>query len=237
MASLTFPDAHLHVFPGLDNLAPGSFINATSEDDWQACLGIADTTEGTAFLGVHPWFLDDQKPGWQDRLTELAKNRSIGIGEIGLDTFRGPSKEEQLRCFEFQFELAMECHRPVSLHCVKRWDTLLEVLRRHAPFASNVMVHGFCGSSELQTELIDLGCYLSFGFQIVENREKAVNAWRSMPEDRLFLETDAPSGLLRPGRAPAGYCAGVGKLLVEAAALRSVSPESLAGALAGSITT
>jgi TatD DNase family protein len=231
MVSLTFPDAHLHVFPDLGELASGSFVNATSEDDWQACLATAKEANGTAFIGVHPWFLNDATPGWEDRLANLAESQTIGIGEIGLDKYKGPPLEEQLECFSAQFKLAITHQRPVSLHCVKRWNALLETLRAHAPFESKVMVHGFSGSAELRKELTNLGCYLSFGFQLLDDQPKAVQAWVEVPEERILLETDAPSGLLRPGRASADYGVEVGRLLSVAADLRGVSPEDLVATL------
>lgn len=227
MDRLTYPDAHVHCAPGLD-LPDGAFVNATCEDDWSDCLDVATEANGVAFLGIHPWFLEDARDGWQDRLRGLAEDNVIGIGEIGLDRFRGPDLRDQIEAFECQFELAMGLGRPVSLHCVKRWGALIEVLRRHAPFSAHVMVHGFRASAEVQASLLGLGCHVSFGFGLIDGSADLREAWKRTPDDRLLLESDAPDSLSQSGD---GYVTSLDHLLSEAAALRGVSTADLAGAL------
>lgn len=231
MASLTYPDAHVHGCDDLGELVPGSFVNAAGETEWQTCLNTAEAMNCRAFLGIHPWYLDDAGHGWQNRLRKLAEDHPIGVGEIGLDKFKGPSLDDQLQSFNFQFDLAMEFRRPVSIHCVKRWGALMDALARHAPFSANVMVHGYCGSLDVQKELLGLGCYLSFGFQLIDKSENAVNAWISTPEDRILLESDAPSSLEKRGLTAADYGAEASRVLSVASGLRGVSSGTLADVL------
>ena len=56
-------------------------------------------------------------------------------------------------------------------------------------FPLPVIVHGFTGSEQLASQLLDRGWYLSFG-KTVERSPKTRRTLRSIPSDRLFLETD-----------------------------------------------
>jgi TatD DNase family protein len=51
------------------------------------------------------------------------------------------------------------------------------------------MIHGFRGSVELAAQLISKGMYLSFWFDFVLRPESS-GLIKSMPLDRIFLETD-----------------------------------------------
>lgn len=231
MNDYSFPDAHLHVDDDLGELSKGSFVNAAKECEWQACLDRAEAQNGRAFLGVHPWYLDQAEDGWLERLGGLAKDHAIGIGEIGLDRFRGPSLDEQLTAFDAQLAVAMECRRPVSVHCVKRWGGVIEVLSEHAPFSANVMIHGFAGPAEIQGRLLELGCYLSFGFDLIDGNNAAITAWKHMPEDRVLLESDAPDSLSKRRVEVSHYGREMGTLLEAAASLRGTSPDRLGSVL------
>ena len=51
------------------------------------------------------------------------------------------------------------------------------------------MIHGFRGNVELATQLLSKGMYLSFWFDFVM-RPESTKLLRSLPKDRIFLETD-----------------------------------------------
>ena len=51
------------------------------------------------------------------------------------------------------------------------------------------LVHGFRGNEELADQLISKGMYLSFWFDFVLRPESA-DLLKSLPTDRIFLETD-----------------------------------------------
>jgi TatD DNase family protein len=51
------------------------------------------------------------------------------------------------------------------------------------------MIHGFRGNVKLATQLLSKGMYLSFWFDFVIRPESA-KLLRSLPKERIFLETD-----------------------------------------------
>ena len=146
---------------------------------------------GTAFTaGIHPWYLTQQNHDQLLRFVlKLAGHESlIAIGEAGFDKLRGPSVELQRKTFEEQVIIANDYRKPVVIHCVKAWDELLSVNRKMKPLTP-WLIHGFRGKKELALQLISHGMFLSFWFDFVIS-EESTGLIRSLPKERIFLETD-----------------------------------------------
>jgi TatD DNase family protein len=148
------------------------------------------------------------------------------VGEIGLD-YRDTSDEDdrQKEAFSWQLNEAAERNLPVSIHCVKALNDLLALLKTKPLPARGVHLHAFNGSAEQATECIKLGAYFSFNVgQLHPPAKKAPAALRTVPEDRLLIETDAES--------PDDESADSLSLLQEgyqlAAELRAADPPTLA---------
>ena len=56
--------------------------------------------------------------------------------------------------------------------------------------------HSFIGHPSVASQLINLGCYLSFSSASLKSK-KSMDALSSIPLDRLFLETDSEDGKTR----------------------------------------
>lgn len=164
---------------------------ATREADWDRVLGLArDHPCVLPMLGLHPWFVPEAQ-GWLDRLRARLRAPRIGIGECGLDFSPGrPGRAGQEAAFEAQVRLAIELDRPLSIHCVRAWGRLLDLLRRTGIPAAGAALHAFSGSTEVAVELQGLGLYLSC---------PGSSPPAALPT-RLLYETDAPGP---GGREPA----------------------------------
>lgn len=80
------------------------------------------------------------------------------VAEIGLDRLRGPSEATQADAFKAQLRLAAAYSRPVSVHCVRHYGLLMDVLQElpadDVPPA--IIVHAFTGSLEVARSLLSL---------------------------------------------------------------------------------
>jgi len=144
----------------------------------------------TFTFGIHPWHLDERN---HDRLiARVIKNAGndhvAAIGEAGFDRLKGPSHELQARTFEEQALISGEYKKPMVIHCVRAWDDLLKEHKRLKP-KMPWLVHGFRGKPDLAQQLVSKGMYISFWFDFVMKPE-AVPLLKSVPKERLFLETD-----------------------------------------------
>lgn len=152
---------------------------------------IPDNMPGVVYtFGIHPWFLNENNSVQQLQyvVNSLKHPNLIAIGEAGFDKLRGPSYELQNQMFEAQVRIAESHNKPVIIHCVKAWDELLAAQKKLNP-STLWMIHGFRGSPELANQLLSKGLYLSFWFDFVLRPSSSV-LLRSLPKDRIFLETD-----------------------------------------------
>ena len=142
-------------------------------------------------VGIHPWYSEDVEIDSQFSLLKdlMKRNNVIAIGEIGLDKHRGAPIERQIELFEKQVLIAEKVQKPVIIHCVRAWSELLESRKRLKP-TTPWAIHGFRGQSELAKQLLNSGLYLSFGPETLNASEGLQEAIRTVPLDRIFIETD-----------------------------------------------
>ena len=149
-----------------------------------------DMPDQNCTYGIHPWHLDPREAdNMIDRVRQVSPaGNLVAIGEAGYDRLRGPSPEVQARVFEAQVEISEQIGKPLYIHCVKAWEELLHSHSRMKPRLP-WLVHGFRGSIEMAAQLFSRGMYLSFWFSYVMRPESA-HLLRSVPTDRIFLESD-----------------------------------------------
>ncbi|OHB53233.1 MAG: hypothetical protein A2Y07_11235 [Planctomycetes bacterium GWF2_50_10] len=168
--------------------------NATSQRDWGEVLGLAkEYTEIVPFLGVHPMYMAGRSGDWLEQLEEIAGHNRCGIGEIGLDRREGAGDEgEQDEVFISQMELAARLDLPATIHCVRAWGRMIELLGKiRRP--RRMLFHAYGGSAELVKELTELGGYFSFAATMLDERHRHSRESLAVVRlDRLMLETDSP---------------------------------------------
>lgn len=182
------------------------FCNATCEDDWQKILELAAHFPSIVpFLGIHPWFSDRIKSGWEKRLEDLLAITGCGIGEIGLDKRCHVDMKIQVELFFIQLQLAADYRRPLAIHCLGCWGKLLELLEQQkckSPLPA-MMIHSFSGSLETMHRFVRLGCFISYSMNLCDpGREKLRNILQETPIEYILLETDSPDQLPASLRMP-----------------------------------
>ena len=178
--------------------------NSTSEEDWHKVLDVAAShREVKSCLGLHPWFVPNRSEKWLDTLEGLITSTACGIGETGLDKcVESLDKTAQEDAFRAQLDLARRYDRPITIHCVRSWGWLRDVLEGESALPGRMLLHAYGGSPDMVKPLADLGAYFSFSGKVLdETHGRARAALLAIPADRLLVETDAPS--LRP---PPPYC-------------------------------
>lgn len=174
-------------------------VNGIEPGDWDrvAALGRGHEVVLPSF-GLHPWKVNSAEGGWETKLRALLEAfPDGGVGEIGLDKWiRDYDLPAQQDAFRRQLRLAAELERPVSIHCLKAWGPLLDTLRSEPLPARGFLMHSYGGSRELAAELSELGAYFSVsGYFARERKREQREVFRSLPIDRLLVETDAPDML------------------------------------------
>lgn len=138
--------------------------------------------------GIHPWYIQADTIEEQVRLLrELVCNEQVVmIGEAGLDKQVSLSLDLQIEVFEEQILISEELKKPLVIHCVKAWDELIVIRKKHNP-SMPWIIHGFRKKGDLAEQLLKQGFYLSFGEHFQESALR--KAW----PDHLLMETDESS--------------------------------------------
>lgn len=147
--------------------------------------------DGICSVGLHPWRV--WEGAWERDVATVRRAvkdpQVVAVGEAGLDGCCKMPMDVQRQAFEAQVRIAAEAGLPLIVHLVKALDEFFAVLRDDSPSVSFV-VHGFHGSREMAAQMMDWGANISFGAALLTPSEKLKAAVRSVPAERLFLETD-----------------------------------------------
>ncbi|KAK9283519.1 hypothetical protein L1049_011765 [Liquidambar formosana] len=207
-------DAHCHLQdPRILNMAPQLIetaldsgvvrfaVNGVCEKDWHLVKQMSDTYPCIIpCFGLHPWYVHERTPNWFITLRQCFESSpSATIGEIGLD--KGSHGREidftdQVEIFRQQLELAKELKRPASIHCVRAYGDLLQIMQCVGPFPAGVILHSYLGSAEMVPQFSNLGAYFSFSGHLMSMKpQKAKKMLKMVSSERILLESDAPDAL------------------------------------------
>jgi TatD DNase family protein len=184
-----------------------------------------------AAVGVHPHNAADCDEARIAALTALASSpRVVAIGETGLDFhYMHSPADAQERAFRRHLELARTLELPVVIHCRDAERRLCEIIREAGLPRAGGVVHCFTGNSEAAAEFVDLKLYVSFsGILTFRNARSVREAARTVPEERLLIETDAPYLAPEPYRGRRNEPAYVRRTFDVLCELRGADPLKLA---------
>lgn len=195
---MSYIDAHLHVVPdevffkAREKGVEMFFVNATNEKDWGQVLDLSERILGVyPCLGIHPWYVDTASQTWESDLLRLLQTHPQAmIGEIGLDKGR-PNYLLQQDIFRRHLQIAVEMNRPVHIHCVKAWDEMLEIMGEFREV--KMLLHRFSGDEILVQKFRMQNAF----FSVLNDK-----VYEIIPDNRLLVESDAPSGLKTPEAIP-----------------------------------
>lgn len=154
-----------------------------------------------------------RRPKWAwDLYQALVDCPEAAVGETGLDAFHfhDPVTKEpttplriQIDAFRIHLELAHELDRPVSIHCVRSFGPLMEILsqlKRTKRIPRRMYLHAFGGKEGTVDQIVALCDQVYFGFAPVVNfrSPKTAQVIRKVGLQRLVLETDHEDGKYVP---------------------------------------
>ncbi len=170
-------------------------VNGTRPEDWPRVLQLADRYAFVVpSLGLHPWHVGTGDESWRERLSEYLDTKHCCVGEIGLDRWiDGYDSEAQAEAFRWQFRLARKRGLPVTIHCLRAWGQLFDLLREEGAYEPGFLLHSYGGPVEMVEAFAALGARFSFsGYFARPDKAKKRAAFERIPIDRLLVETDAP---------------------------------------------
>jgi TatD DNase family protein len=149
-----------------------------------------------ATAGVHPNYAHLAAESDWERVIELsADRRVVALGETGLDLHWDDCPFPiQQQNFSRHWELSRITDLPLIIHmrdCESEMISALESERRLGPLRG--VMHSFAGSAETAAACLGLGLYISFAGMLTYKKSDALReVARTIPLDRLLVETDSP---------------------------------------------
>jgi TatD DNase family protein len=188
-------------------------------------------------VGVHPHeaekeLLSDAAP----LLAETGHPKVVGIGETGLDYYYEHSpKAEQLANFRAHIAAARQAGLPLIVHTRDADDDTIAVLEDEmGKGAFTGLIHCFTGTQRLADAALALGLYISVsGIATFKNSTALRDVIKTVPLDRLLVETDAPFLAPVPHRGKTNEPAFVVHTAKMLAELKGVSEAELAAVTTG----
>ncbi|MDC0908785.1 TatD family hydrolase [Flavobacteriales bacterium] len=147
-------------------------------------------------MGLHPCDVSEENfdSEMQHVEIELAKNKYIAVGEIGLDLYWDKTKlEVQKRAFIHQIKLAKQYQIPIAIHVRDAFDEAIEIVESHNDNTLRGVFHCFTGSIVQAERVIDLkDFYLGIGGVITFKNSGLDQTIKEISLKNLILETDSP---------------------------------------------
>lgn len=129
-----------------------------------------------------------------EKLKELSFDKKcLAIGETGLDYhYLNFDKKIQKSAFIKQLELAIEVKKTVVIHSRDACKDTVDILKEYHKHLNGFLMHCFSESKETAEIITELGGYFSFGGVITFKNAKKEEIIKSIPINRILLETDCP---------------------------------------------
>jgi TatD DNase family protein len=185
-------------------------------------------------VGTHPHNAHEEPEVTAADLLRLAQHpKVVGIGEAGLDYHYNLSpRDAQMAGFLTHIAAARDSGLPLVIHTREaEVDTARVLEQEMARGAFKAVLHCFTSQQWLATRGVELGLYVSFsGIVTYKNADDLRQTARSLPENRLLVETDAPFLSPVPMRGKPNEPAFVAHTLRALAEARGVSADHMAHA-------
>ena len=145
--------------------------------------------------GIHPHETENNKVDKQTIIKCVNENEKIiGVGETGLDFFYNHSdKDRQINSFKAHIEASIELNKPIIIHSRDAEKETFELLSSYNNENLKILMHCFTGSLEFSKKLLTLGAFFSAsGIITFKNSNELQNTFKTIPLEKLLIETDSP---------------------------------------------
>lgn len=151
-------------------------------------------------VGVHPHEAAHERDIALERIVTLAQHpKVVGIGEAGLDYYYDKSPhDKQQEVFRLHIEAARQTGLPLIVHSRDADEDTVALLREGAEKGGQGgtlrgVIHCFTATQYLADAALEMGFFISLsGIVTFKNAEALRQVARSVPLERLLVETDAP---------------------------------------------
>ncbi len=191
---------------------------------------VRDYPDISVSAGLHP-MADESDEFSVEALTALAQDEKVvAIGETGLDYYYHKDNPQwQQDRFRAHVQVANQLDKPIIVHTRDAGDDTLKILREENAEACGGVIHCFTETQDFAEQALELGFMISISGIVTFRNADALRAIaKTIPDDRLLIETDAPYLAPIPHRGKQNQPAFVQHVAQTLAEIRNTSVESIA---------
>ncbi len=145
--------------------------------------------------GIHPHETNNFLTTKNKIIENVNSNKKIiGVGETGLDFYYNNSdKKSQIISFNNHIEAAIDLDVPLIVHSRNAEKETFEILSKYKDKKTKILMHCFTGSTNFASKLKDLNAFFSAsGIITFKNSTELQNTFKTIPLEKLLIETDSP---------------------------------------------
>jgi TatD DNase family protein len=241
---MNFIDTHTHLFLAefdndLDNVIGNALSKGVSKfllpnidkSTTKRMLEISKQYPNKIFpmIGLHPTSV---KKDFEEELKDLEywleKEKFCAIGEIGIDLYWDKTyKNEQIKAFKKQIELAIQHNLPIVIHTRQAFETIFEILNEFKELPKGVF-HCFSGSLDQANQAIDMGFKLGIGGVVTYKNGGLDKIVKEIDLKHIVLETDSPYLTPVPYRGKRNESAYILHIAEKLSSIKDISIEEVA---------
>jgi TatD DNase family protein len=146
-------------------------------------------------IGIHPHETTDNKITTDVIVKSITDNKKIiGVGETGLDFFYNNSdKNDQIISFKQHIEASIITNTPLIIHSRDAEEETFNILNNYKDQNLKILMHCFTGSKDFANKLLTLNAFFSAsGIITFKNSIELQDTFKSLPLDKILIETDSP---------------------------------------------
>ncbi len=146
-------------------------------------------------IGIHPHETKNNIIDSDFIVKNLEENKKIiGIGETGLDFYYNNSeKNTQINSFRIHIEASLKTNVPIIIHSRDAEIETFDILEEYKDQNLKILMHCFTGSQKFAEKLLNFNSYFSAsGIITFKNSIDLQKTFKSLPLDRILIETDSP---------------------------------------------
>ena len=231
---INFPELYENIDAILSKMASNKVTHAlcvsVTLDKFPDIFKMANTYPHIfASVGVHPDYEDIEEPTVEELCHFAEEKKVVAIGETGLDYFRvqGDLTWQRDR-FRTHIKAAIRSNLPLIIHTRNAAEDTLKILREEGADKVGGVMHCFTESLDVALEAIKLNFYISFsGIVTFKNAIEIKEVAKSIPLDRILIETDSPYLAPVPYRGKINDPSNVIHVAEEIAKLKNISVEEV----------
>lgn len=154
----------------------------------------------------------------------------VAIGEVGMDLYWDRTFiNEQFEAFETQIQWSAQYRLPLVIHSRDSFEEVYQVIKRNEHKNLKGIFHSFTGTVEEAERLLQFDdFYLGINGVVTFKKSTLPEVLKSVPLERIVLETDSPYLTPAPNRGKRNESANVKDTLMKLATIYQCSPENVA---------